>query len=198
MVEAVGIEPTSGNPQPQASTSIAGLSYCSLALRPSIRQEDRGASLICLALPLRRSSEPAGAGHRARRLIHLTALVALTKRGALVVQLLAAAQPQFDLGAAVLEVESKRNQREAALGDLAGQAADFLAVQQQLPVAVGVVVRVGAVTVGIDMAAHEPALAVADRRVRILEVHAPVAPRLDLGPSQHEPGPARLQVPLPL
>src|SRR5205823_12731689 len=58
MVEAVGIEPTSGNPQPQASTSIAGLSYCSLALRPSIRQEDRGASLSCLALPLRRSSEP--------------------------------------------------------------------------------------------------------------------------------------------
>ena len=30
MVEAVGIEPTSGNPQPQASTSIAGLSYGSL------------------------------------------------------------------------------------------------------------------------------------------------------------------------
>jgi DNA invertase Pin-like site-specific DNA recombinase len=58
LVEAVGIEPTSGNPQPQASTSIAGLSYCCLALRPSIRQEDRGASLICLALPLRRSSEP--------------------------------------------------------------------------------------------------------------------------------------------
>jgi len=51
-VEAVGIEPTSGNPQPQASTSIAGLSYCALALRPSIRQEDRGASLICLAPPL--------------------------------------------------------------------------------------------------------------------------------------------------
>jgi len=27
-VEAVGIEPTSGNPQPQASTSIADLRYC--------------------------------------------------------------------------------------------------------------------------------------------------------------------------
>jgi CheY-like chemotaxis protein len=59
LVEAVGIEPTSGNPQPQASTSIAGLSYCALALRPSIRQEDRGASLICLAPPLRRRLEPA-------------------------------------------------------------------------------------------------------------------------------------------
>src|SRR5262245_60094516 len=31
MVEAVGIEPTSGNPQPQASTPIAGLLYYSLA-----------------------------------------------------------------------------------------------------------------------------------------------------------------------
>ena len=59
MVEAVGIEPTSGNPQPQASTSISGLSYVSLALQPSNRQEDRGASLIYLALPLRRSSGPA-------------------------------------------------------------------------------------------------------------------------------------------
>ena len=59
MVEAVGIEPTSGNPQPQASTPISGLSYFSLALRSSIRQEGREASLICLALPLRRSSGPA-------------------------------------------------------------------------------------------------------------------------------------------
>src|SRR5260370_32041215 len=59
LVEAVGIEPTSGNPQPQASTSIAGLSYCALALQPSIRQEDRRASLIWLAPPLERTLEPA-------------------------------------------------------------------------------------------------------------------------------------------
>ena len=59
LVEAVGIEPTSGNPQPQASTSVSGLSCCSLALRLSSRQEDRGASLIYLGLPLRRSSGPA-------------------------------------------------------------------------------------------------------------------------------------------
>ena len=59
LVEAVGIEPTSGNPQPQASTSIAGLSYGSLAPRSSIRQEGRGASLMYLALPLRPGSGPA-------------------------------------------------------------------------------------------------------------------------------------------
>jgi hypothetical protein len=59
MVEAVGIEPTSENPQPQASTSISGLSYGSLAPRSSIRQEGRGASLIYLALPLRPGSGPA-------------------------------------------------------------------------------------------------------------------------------------------
>jgi len=58
-VEAVGIEPTSEDPQPQASTSVSGLSCCSLALRLSSRQEDRGASLIYLGLPLRRSSGPA-------------------------------------------------------------------------------------------------------------------------------------------
>jgi hypothetical protein len=59
LVEAVGIEPTSGNPQPQASTPISGLSYDSLVPRSSSRQEGRGASLICLALPLRRSPGPA-------------------------------------------------------------------------------------------------------------------------------------------
>src|SRR5262245_50244803 len=59
LVEAVGIEPTSGNPQPQASTPIADLSYGSLAPRPSGRQDDREASLIVLALPLRQGSEPA-------------------------------------------------------------------------------------------------------------------------------------------
>jgi hypothetical protein len=59
LVEAVGIEPTSENPQPQASTSVAGLSYGSLAPRSSIRQEGRGASLIYLALPLRPGSGPA-------------------------------------------------------------------------------------------------------------------------------------------
>ena len=59
LVEAVGIEPTSENPQPQASTSLAGLSYGSLAPRSSIRQEGRGASLIFLALPLRPGSGPA-------------------------------------------------------------------------------------------------------------------------------------------
>ena len=59
LVEAVGIEPTSEDPRPQASTSMSGLLYDSLALRPSIRQEDRGASLKVLALPLRPGSEPA-------------------------------------------------------------------------------------------------------------------------------------------
>ena len=59
VVEAVVIEPTSGNPQPQASTSIVGLPYDSLALRISSRQEVRGASLVFLAPPPRPGSEPA-------------------------------------------------------------------------------------------------------------------------------------------
>ena len=59
LVEAVGIEPTSEDPRPQASTSMSGLLYDSLALRPSIRQEDHGASLIYLARPLRQGFGPA-------------------------------------------------------------------------------------------------------------------------------------------
>jgi len=59
VVEAVGIEPTSGNPQPQASTSIADLLSCALARRHSSRQDHRRTSPIGLAPPLRRGSEPA-------------------------------------------------------------------------------------------------------------------------------------------
>ena len=58
MVEAVGIEPTSEDPQPQASTPMSGLLYCSLAPRSSSRQVDLGASLIYLARPLRQGFEP--------------------------------------------------------------------------------------------------------------------------------------------
>ena len=59
MVEAVGIEPTSEDPQPQASTPMSGLLYGYLALGSSSRQVDRRASLIYLARPLRQSFGPA-------------------------------------------------------------------------------------------------------------------------------------------
>jgi len=59
MVEAVGIEPTSGNPQPQASTSVSGLSSFYLVPGVSSRQEALGTSLIYLAPSLRPGTEPA-------------------------------------------------------------------------------------------------------------------------------------------
>jgi hypothetical protein len=59
MVEAVGIEPTSEDPRPQASTPMSGLLDCSLAPWPSSRQVDLGASLMYLARPLRQGFEPA-------------------------------------------------------------------------------------------------------------------------------------------
>src|SRR5205814_7685601 len=139
------------------------------------------------------TARTARARNRSRRLVHLATLVAFAERGALVVQLLAAPQAELDLGAAVLKVEPERNERQPALSDLAGQPANLLAVQQQLAVAVRLVVGIGAVAVGIDVAADQPTLTVADGRVRVLEGHAPVAQRLDLRPAQHEPGLDRLE-----
>ena len=50
-------------------------------------------------------------------------------------RLLAAHERQLDLGAAVLPIERERDQREAALGDLALETRDLVLVQQQLSLA---------------------------------------------------------------
>src|SRR5439155_22611326 len=98
--------------------------YCQYRRRTALRL------LFVVATPPARAAR---ARDRSRCLVHLAALVALAEGGALVVQLLAASQAELDLGAPVLEVEPERDERQPALGDLAGQPADLLPVQQ-LPV----------------------------------------------------------------
>src|SRR6185295_2459550 len=121
-------------------------------------------------------------------LLHLTLGLPLAQRGALVVQLLAAGQADLDLDPATLEVDLQRHDRQALLGRLAHDAGDLALVEQQLAVALGLVIGVGAVAVRIDVTAPEPRLAVTHGGVGILEVHLPVAQGFDLGPAQHKAG----------
>src|SRR5712692_9811978 len=103
--------------------------------------------------PLAAPGAPSGA-------IHLAPDLALAQRRALVVQLLAAGEPDLELGSSILEVNAERDQCEPALGDLPGEPADLAAVQQQLAITLGIVIRVGPVAVRADMAAEEPDLVV--------------------------------------
>src|SRR5262245_13915833 len=56
----------------------------------------------------------------------------------LVAVLLAPGEAELDLGAAVLEVELRRHERETALPDLAGEPVDLAAVEEELPRPVGI------------------------------------------------------------
>src|SRR5262249_30663603 len=79
--------------------------------------------------------------------------LALLDRLALVVELLAATQPQLDLGAVTFEVELERHEGQPLCAHAHLQANDFLAVQQQLARAHGVVVHVRALLVLGDVRA---------------------------------------------
>src|SRR2546423_13313293 len=93
----------------------------------------------------------------------------------LVAHLLPAGDGELDLRAAALEVELRRDEREAALAHLAGQRLDLLAVKEELAVAVGIVVREVALVVRRDVRADEPHLAVAEVGVGAREIRPPFA-----------------------
>src|SRR5437868_5360382 len=82
--------------------------------------------------------------------------VALRDVAALVDRVLAAGEGELDLRAALLPVEPRRNEREAALLDLAGQRLDLAPVQQELAVAIGVVGVDARLLVRRDVCTHEP------------------------------------------
>ena len=102
----------------------------------------------------------------------------------LVDPLLASRHGELDLDPPVLEVEARRDEREALLAHLAVQRVDLAPVEQELAVALGTVVELVALRVLGDRRADEPRLAVADLGVRLGELRAALAERLDLGPRQ--------------
>src|SRR4051812_20412888 len=103
---------------------------------------------------------------------------------ALVALLLAPGEGELELRAAVLEVEARRHERQAFLLNLADQRFDLPAVEQQLAIPVGLVIRDVSLRVLVDVGADQPDLAVAQVRVRLGERDPAVAEGLDLGAGQ--------------
>src|SRR5688500_18663933 len=114
--------------------------------------------------------------------------VAVLDRGALVEAVLATRGRELDLRAPVGEVDPRRDDRQALLGDPAEEALDLTPVEQELARALGLVVLPRRRLVGRDVQVVEPHLAVADDRVGVLQLGAPVAQGLDLGALQHHAG----------
>src|SRR3954447_5210613 len=115
------------------------------------------------------------------RPLDVSVSVALGDVAALVALLLAAADGELELRAAVLEVEPRRDDSQPFLLDLADQGLDLAPVEQQLAVAAGLVVRHVPLRVLVDVRADQPDLAVAKIRVGLGERDASIAQRLDLG-----------------
>src|SRR5204862_2613839 len=114
------------------------------------------------------------------RALHVALGVTLGDVAALVALLLAAGDGQLELRAAVLEVQARRYERQALLLYLADQRFDLAPVQEQLPVAVGLVVGDVPLLVLVDVGADQPHLAVTQVGVGLRERDPPVAERLDL------------------
>src|SRR5512133_2455634 len=110
--------------------------------------------------------------------------VALGDVAALIALLLAPRECDLELRAAVLEVEAGRHERQPLLVDGPDQGIDLAPVQEELPVAVGVVVGDVSLCVLVDVGADEPDLAVADVGIRLGERDTAVAERLDLRSGQ--------------
>ena len=103
--------------------------------------------------------------------------------------LLAAGEPELDLGPAPAgEVEAERDECQALRIGLAEELVDFGAVQQQLPLALGLVVVAVALLERGDVGADQPGLVAFDARVRVRQVDLAGADGLDLGAGQDETG----------
>src|SRR3984893_11700393 len=112
--------------------------------------------------------------------------LAVADRVAFVVQLLALDERDLRLRARPLEVEREGDAGDAPGRDGARPAFQLAPVQQQLPVPFGGVVRPGGGAVGRDVHADQVGLPGAELNVRILELRASFAKRLDLRARQHE------------
>src|SRR5579871_657060 len=120
-------------------------------------------------------SSPVSARAAAHGALDFALGVALGNGFALVIELLAPAEADFDLGMIALEIELEGNQCQPLCLHLADQIVDLAAMQQQLAVAQGVVVHVRSLLIDGDMAAFQPDFAVFDTRKRAAQVHLAVA-----------------------
>src|SRR5208282_1768312 len=109
-------------------------------------------------------------------------------RIAFVVRVLALGESQFNLGAAVFEIEFQRDDRIALLAHAAPQAIDLAAMHQEFSRAGFLVAELSRGSVGADVNALEERFAVFDAGVAVSEICAMRTQRLDLGAGECEAG----------
>src|SRR5271165_3299040 len=107
---------------------------------------------------------------------------------ALVPELLAFSQGEFNLHSAVLEVHPRGDQGQALLLGLADELAKFLFVDEQLAGAQRRVVENVAMVVGSDVAVKQPKFAVLQQSVGVFQVGLSGPDRFDFGSGQGNPG----------
>lgn len=120
--------------------------------------------------------------------VNLALGVALGNGVALVVELLAPGEGDFELGAVVLEVEAKGDDGDALLRDFRVEFLNLPPVQEELAGAGGfrlLLVRAG-LLVGGDVHVSHPRLAVADGDEAVAEVDFALAHALDFGAREDE------------
>src|SRR5438132_1660521 len=93
---------------------------------------------------------PPSARTRLERPLDLPVGLALGEVAALVAELLAARERELDLRAPVLEVQARRHERQPLLLHAAAETVDLAPVQEQLAIAVGIVVPDTPLVVGGD------------------------------------------------
>jgi len=120
------------------------------------------------------------AGHGAAE---LAGLLLFADGGAFVVALFAAGDAEFQLGAAVLEIDGQGNQGGAALFGFGFEAAEFAFVDEELFFAERVVAD-GGFFVGVDVAAVEEQFAAFDASEGFGELAAAQAEGFDLAAEQ--------------
>ncbi len=120
-----------------------------------------------------------------RRAAKFAVLFAAFDALAFVVLLFAAADAEFEFGAAVLEIDGQGNECGAALLGLGGETVDLALVCQEFALAEGVVAN-GGLVVGIDVAAVEDQLPPLDASIGFSKLAAAQAQGLDLATQQRD------------
>src|SRR5262249_946321 len=87
-----------------------------------------------------------------------------------------------------LEIEPKRNDGEPFFDDLTEEAIDFAPMQEQLPLALGIMVLAVPMAVGRDVRADEEGFAPIEIDVAVLQIHLPLPQRLPLPAVQGDSG----------
>lgn len=103
---------------------------------------------------------------------------------AFIVRLFAFGKAQRNLNVAVLEVHAGGNERHTSFDRAADQLADFLAVQQKLPLASGFVIRITAMTVRLDVDVVDPDFAAVHSRKAVPQVDVAFPNRFHFGSNQ--------------